>query len=1005
MIDQLSARARRRLLGTSMLSGLAALTSMPVAAQDAGEAEDTIIVTGTRIQREDLQAPSPVQSIGEEAFTLRNSVNVDGLLQELPQVQATNTNVSNNPGSGTASVDLRGLGANRTLVLMDGRRLPNAGLNPTSTAANSVDLNSIPTALVERVDVVTGGASAVYGSDAIAGVVNFVLKEDFEGIQLDTSYQFREENTNADLFNVSLLMGGNFSDGRGNAVLHMGFTDRQGLFAGELENSEFSALLLTAGGTARGFTDDVANFGVNPIGSTSIPGLHLDQIVDLTAAGLANPDGNGGCDQPGATFSADLGTCIGEVDFIQGTATPFVSAGPGNEQYNFAAVNFAQIPQQRWQVGGFVNYEVNDWMEVYARGTVSFNETEQILAPTPVGSSAGPIIINLNNPFLTDANRAILANSINPATGGSAVGDFDGDGNPDIQTTIGRRMLETGGRFRSSRRTTFQQLIGARGDIPGLDWAWDVSYSFGRTDVAIQENGNIVNSNFSEAANVVPGPNGPVCASGNPNCVPIDIFGEGRVSAAGASFVGFDAQRQQVTDQSIFLATLAGDAGFTAPWAESQPAWVFGLEYREESGRQTSDTALATSGVSGFNGSPNVRGRFDTYEVFGEVSVPIIEGVDFAENFTINGAFRYSDYSTVGGVWTYTGGFSWEPGMGSGLRIRGQYQQAVRAPSLSELFAPISNGFPTANDPCADATTGADRATCIAAGVPEALFGSPLLQGNAQLETLSGGNPNLQEETAETMTIGAVWQPEFVPGMTLVVDYYDIEITDIIATLGGGSTQNVVDACYITTRDLSSPFCQAVTRLPNGTVNVVSVQNENISVATSRGIDVQAQYNMDIAETFGNSGNLGALSFNFIGTYVLEKSFIADDVTPLVDCAGFFGVTCFNNNDPVPVWSHNLTTTYTNGPATLSARWRYLGGTDNIAPGNFKVNRIASFNYLDISGSYDVNENIVVNAGILNALNKEPPLVGFFDRDNVNTLESTYDIFGRQFFVGASLRF
>ena len=1009
MTENTSVRARGRLLGTSMLTGLAALAAIPANAQDTGEADDTIIVTGTRIQRADLEAPSPVQSIGEQTFTLRNSVNVEGLLQELPQVSPGNTAISNNPGSTTGSVDLRGLGPNRTLVLMDGRRLVSAGINPGSTAANSVDLNMIPTGLVERVDVVTGGASAVYGSDAIAGVVNFILKDDFEGIQLDTSYQFRGEDTNADTYNVSLLVGGNFADGRGNAVVHMGYTNRQGIFASQLENSAQPANPLNGGGIARGYSEDIVNFGTFNIGSTSIPGLHTDQLINLTAAGFASPDGNGGCGGVlGASFDATNNVCLGEIDFTGGVPSVFVPNGPGNEQYNFAGVNYAQIPQERYQVSGFATFEVNDWAEVYTRGTFSFNEVPQQLAPTPAGSSAGAVTINLNNPFLTPAMVAALSNAVAFDANGniiSAVGDADGNGVPDVQTTGGRRMLELGNRFRNVRRSTFQQLVGARGTIPSLDWDWDVSYSFGRTDASYQENGNIISTRYVEAANVVPDANGnPVCASGNPSCVPINIFGENNVSPAGATFIGFDAQRQQVVEQSVFLATLAGDAPNFVPWAESAPAWVFGLEYREEFGQQTGDTAIATSAITGFNGSPDVGGRYDTYEVFGELQVPIVQDVQGFEDFTINGAFRYSDYSTVGSVWTYTGGFSWEPGFGSGLRIRGQYQQAVRAPNLSELFGPQSNGFPSSTDPCADPTSGADAATCIATGVPAALVGNSLLQGNAQIETFSGGNPNLSEETAETFTIGGIWQPEFIDGLTLVVDYYDIEVTDIIASLGGGSTQNVVDACYVTLQDPSSQFCQAVTRLPGGTINFVTALNDNISVATVRGIDVQMQYALDIAETFGGGQDLGSLSFNMNGVYTLEKSFIADDVNPLVDCAGFFGNACFNDNDPVPEWQHVFSTTYLYGPATLNARWRYIGSVDRQPAAGNRVAGIASFNYLDISGSYDVNENITLNAGILNVLDNEPPFVGLSDGDNINTLESTYDILGRQFFFGASIK-
>lgn len=991
------------------------MTTAPAFAQDTGappvsSSDDVIYVSGTRIQREDLQAVSPVQTISDQELTFRNSVNVDSFLQELPQVQPSNTNISNNPGSGTASVDLRGLGTNRTLVLMNGTRLPNAGIVSGNSSANVVDLNMIPTALIQRVDVVTGGASAVYGSDAIAGVVNFILKDDFQGVQLDSSYQFDEATKDGGLFNVSLLLGGNFADGRGNAVLNLGFTDRQAIFA---EDNKFSAVPsnpLNPVGKANSFSRDIAKFGTIPVGSTSIPGLKVDALVDFAAVGLANP-----ANCPNGTTSAGGGTqCLGQMDFIDGTPSIFIANGPGNEQYNFAAPNFAQIPQQRWQIGGFGTYEITDHIEGYARGIFSFNEVLQQLAPTPFSGGAFPIVINFDNPFLPAGTLALLNTVDVDLQQGNADGvadpgelDLDGDGVRDVRTSIGRRQLENGNRFRSTRRTTFQQMIGLRGDIPGVEWKWDVNYAFGRSDVAIQENGNIDTGNFQEAVQVVLDGNGvPVCKSGNAACVPINIWGENTVSPAGAVYVGVDVQRQQVVQQHLLSASLAGDAPFTVPFATAPGAWVIGVEYREESANQKSDTPSATSNIRGFNGSPNVGGRFTVTEFFGEVTVPLIQEQAFFEDFSINGAVRFSDYSSVGSVTSYTGGASWEPGVIPGLRLRGQYQKAVRAPNISELFAPQSNNFPATQDPCATGPNGrfdgdpATRAICEAAGVPAQFVGSPLIAGNSQTEAIAGGNPNLQEETAETITFGAVYQPSFLDGLTLQVDYYDISIDEIIATLGGGSVQNVLDACYFTVRDLNSPFCQATSRLPNGAIDRTFVFNENISMATTRGIDINATYRMDLENLTGM--NAGALQLSMNGSYLLEKSFIADNVTPLVDCAGFFGTACFNNNDPQPHWSHIANATWYYGPATFNVRWRFIGGTDNIGTG---LSGVSAVNYVDIAGSYAVMDNLTLSAGILNVGDREPPYVGLNLADNINTFESTYDILGRQFFFGASLRF
>jgi len=975
-----------RLMRSTILTGLATATAMPAFAQD--DEDDEILVTGTRIQREDLAAPSPVTTVNSEQLVLTNTVNTEQFLNTLPQVVPSLDSTSNNPGNGTATVDLRGLGTNRTLVLVDGKRF--AGSGP----AFVVDLNNIPAALVERIDVVTGGASAVYGSDAVAGIVNFILKDDFEGIQLDASHEVSAAGWDANITQVALTIGGDFADGRGNAVFSASYANREALFQGE---RDFSADTLQDPGFGN------AGGGLGLTGSANIPGsLIVDQgfgNFGLTAAEVTAIDPN-----------CSVG-CVGFRVLDGGTDFAGVRLGASpNDRYNYAPENYLQLPQERYNISGFGTYEINDNIEAYARGVFSSNVVDSQLAPTPAFLNA---TINLDNPALAAGGRlealgTIIANS-------SA---NNGDGTAAIGFT--RRYQEVGTRNSLRDTASFQILTGLRGDL-SEDWSYDTYFNFTRSSISQIQSGNISASAVQLGVSCDPGPT----AQANSACngVPfVDIFGgPDGISAAGAAFISRTGAQIDVVEQLQWVGTVQGDLTkyVKSPFAENGAAVVLGLEYRESEANSIPDSVLGPD-VRGFNSSLPVGGSFDVYEIFGEVNVPLITDAPFVENFGFNGAYRYSDYSiaNVGGTHTFAAGLDWE--VGYGLRIRGQFQRAVRAPNIGELFSAATNNFPTTQDPCAAGPNGSFGAativqTCIDTGVPTGAVGGTI-QPNSQIQILSGGNPDLFEESSDTYTVGAVWQPDFVDGLTVQLDYYNITVNDVITVL---PYQLILDECHL--QGITSQ-CAIVAQgrnpasgiLGQGAPFISNLGAVNAAQLKVSGIDLNLNYSIDVGP--------GSLAAQYYGTYAIESSFLASASSPLIECVGFFAGNC---GEPTQEYKHTTQFSYLQGPLTASLRWRYLGGViaDPSTPASASQffppaggctattclsdlsDDIGATNYIDVTLQYAVNEHVDLTVGVQNITGTDVPLLGSTVNEQANTFPATFETLGRQLFFGASVRF
>jgi outer membrane receptor protein involved in Fe transport len=943
----------------ALASAFAGAGALPqIALAEEAQLEE-VVVTGSRIRRADYVANAPVATLGADQIELTATVNTEQLLNTMPQMVPGFDRTSNNPGNGTATVDLRGLGSNRTLVLINGTRAV-----PT-TQGGSVDINNIPTALIERVEVLTGGASAVYGSDAVAGVVNFVLKDDFEGVAFNINTEQTEEG-DAELTSVDLTIGGNIADGRGNVVINAQYTDREDLFQGDRGFANFAQ-----------FDDTDANG--NPIlingGSSGVPG------TAIFAGGLLG-------------FSPDSAGIVFGQD---GTARPFVTGGDNNDFYNYAPVNYIQLPQTRFQANALGHFDVTDKVQIYGRMMFTQSKVPQQLAPTPIFEAGSQFTLD-GNPFLPAATQQVLSDAL-----GDGV-DTDGDGIDDTATAfLRRRLVEVGNRISDDKYTNFQLLAGVRGDIGETGWTYDVYVSEGEVSSSNTQSGNVNRDRFRQALllDLAADPTGGTCLDPSSNgstvgCAPMNLFGEGNISEDAAAFLRTAVAAEGEFEQRVWAASFAGDL-FNLPAGAVGAAFGFErIELRSDF-RPSQDLAAGT--IAGFNGSPASGGAFDSDAFFGELLVPVVRGLPMAEAIDLELAYRTTDYSTVGSVDNYKIAGSWT--IVPQVRFRGGFNTAIRAASIGELFSPQSEGFPGASDPCAGESAPVDAATaaiCTATGVPAGAVGSVAIDPAAgQIRGLFGGNPNLSEEEADTLTLGVVIEPDwFVEDLTVSIDYFDIKIDGAIASFGGG-VNNILNVCYDANNPaggVGSPFCNAVNRRSDGTIDFVAATSQNIAEITLKGFDLQGSYSRDL---FG-----GDLQVNYVGTYTTESTFVPFAGGDPIECEGQFGLDC---GEPLPEYKHRMTFNWSKDKITTQLLWRYVGEVkDDDVDTTYFIETIDGTHYFDGVVSYSLTDNYRVSFGVDNLFDEKPPILGD-NQEQANTYPATYDVFGRTYFLRASANF
>lgn len=1007
-----------------------ALVSAPAFAQDAEQtddaaAQDPIVVTGSRIPQPNITAASPVTVVNSQEVKLSGVTRTEDLINQLPQAFADQGGNVSNGASGTANINLRGLGAERTMVLINGRRLVPG--DPNSSAA---DINFIPASMIKRVDVLTGGASSVYGADAVGGVVNFIMDTKFEGVRFDVNYGLYQHDNDGNPRGIR------------DALAARGFAAPSG-------NSVNGGSLDATLSIGAGFDDDRGHV-MGYVGYRKINKVTQDSRIYSACASQAIPTENriicgGSATSPNGSFILyDDGT---STFFQVGSGRNFI---PGLSRYNFAPTNYYQRPDDRYTAGFFADYEVSDAFKPYLEGM--FMDDRSVAQIAPSGNFGNTFSINCDNPLLSAQQLAIVCDTENlltltpnadgvlspppvngpastVATSGLAPFNFI---DPVTGLTyqrgflqILRRNVEGGPRQDDLQHTAYRIVTGARGDIAkGL--SYDAYYQYGRTNFAETYYNDFSVTRLGRALDVVAGPGGtPVCRSAlngtDTNCVPWDIFAPGQVSSASIAYLqtpGF--QRGVVSEQvaSGSITALLGEYGVKSPWADDGFALNLGAEYRKESLELKTDAAFSTGDLAG-QGAPTlpIKGSFNVKEFFGELRAPLISE-SFIHELTFTGGYRYSDYSVLDRSFstnTYKAQLEFAPIRD--IRFRASYNRAVRAPNIQEYFAANRVALNGNGDPCAGATPDATLAECqndpffrANPGMYGRVAGNPAGQYNGFI----GGNANLTPEKADTLTLGAVIQPRIIPGLALTVDWFDIKLKNRIATIGQDTT---LETCYST----GDPyFCGLIHRDATGSLwrsnaGFVVDTNQNIGALKTRGVDVGLSYNRSV-------GALGKLGLAMNGTW-LDKLTTDNGVSDPYDCSGFYGLIC---GTPNPTWRHRARVSLTTESGIgASVQWRYISSvkidrsssqaslTNAYSPFNYKL---PTMNYFDLAVTAEIGDHYNFRLGINNLLDKRPPIVGANGTSGVinacsavfcngNTYPGVYDALGRYIFTGITLDF
>ena len=960
-----------------------------------------LIVTGSRIASPTITSVSPVQVVSDVQIDQSGVSNVQDLLLENPvfgsPALARTNSAFLTSGTGAATVDLRNLGTDRTLVLINGRRVV-AGLPGSAT----VDLNVIPAQFLQRVDILTGGASSLYGSDAVAGVVNLIYKDNFQGIEGNVQYNITERGDNRD-YQANVLVGGNFGEDRGNIMAFIGYTNQGQLLSRQRANTRIDDT-----NTAFGVTGDPADYftptqptysGIAPQGTFTAGGCQF----------TFNPATNAverGFSANGGPITGAQATACGVP---AGTALP--SRGFNRQFYRTIAV-----PVERYLFASRMHYDVSDAIRFFGEGTYSNTSSSRNIEPfgfssagstgaypgtggqapietrVPVAAAPGTFTI-VRNPFVPDA-------IYNAAT------DTNGDGLKDIG--FSRRLLEFGNRRSSTSRDFYRFVVGLEGNFFDDKFKWDASYNFGRTTENQSGNGQINTVNFRNAFEAIPSANGPICADANARaqgCVPVNIFGFGTVSQAALNYLTAEQTFQTRITQQVVQGNISGSL-FDLP---AGPLGIaIGAEYRKESSSENNDS-LTNQGLNGGNALPDTAGSFDVKEAYGEVNVPILADTPFFHQLNLRASGRVSDYSTVGTVYSYSVGGDWSPI--EDIRFSGTYSRAVRAPNVGELFTGPSQTFPSVTDPCigVTATGGGTRGDqCRAApGVlaniaANGAFTVTLLDRQG-VSGFNSGNPNLREETSDSYTGSVTINPrsiDLLRNTVLRVDYFNIKIDDAVSA---PPRAFILDQCYNQGVSLYCGFIQrrATATAVNsaGTLEFVNAASVNAGRLATSGLDVTLTQRIP-ADRLG-----GAFNARVAYTHVFNGYVIPLPGAPRDNFAGEIGAARDR-------FTANLG--FTSDLVNINFTGTYIGKSyeDDLTLASLDLEpdaiTIPSRFYLDSQISFKAAAEFEFYLGADNLLDTKAPNIlslSPFNTTGTDTNAGTYDVFGRRFYAGARFRF
>ncbi len=1028
-----------------VLVGIGAFAA-PLAAQEAPAetaatppGEEAIVVTGSRIARETYDTPAPVIGVSSEDLAESGDSELSETLADLPQLSsATNdsTVTGNTQNSGLSSIELRNLGSNRTLVLVDGRRtVSNSGIS------NLVSLSTIPSDFIDRVEVITGGTSSVYGSDAVAGVVNIITKKNERGLTLRARAGVTSEGDGQEL-TLGATYGTRFADGRGYFLVSGTYDRDWGIRAVDrewavrpvsydydFENgiNEFEGVYINADGAPASGSRPASQFPPLMMSDLSsfIPGgvfsganSARDRFYRNGVLVERGPDpvtgdpvtGSGG----GANSPGNVGYFLPNRDgYNQRTGRSLILArerylGAAKLEYEFsdAIEGFAQLQYSRITSGETRESVGIGWDSTYpltdpVTGVTTEIEYGKIPCRPDSGRGSGPC-----NPFVPDEIRADA-----PSTGAGIAWD--------------RRFDEVGGQITENKRETIRSWAGLRGKISD-SWNWEASFGYGQYKQDQWRRNEINGVNLTQALNAELGPDGaPRCVDADARdagCVPINLFGEGAITPEAAAWIRADLHQELTIRQYTGQAFVTGEL-FQLPAGPVGAA--FGVDYRKDSQELTGDLLSQTGGTTG-NAVPNFGGSIRALEGYGEVSVPLLRDAPGAYLLSVDASARVADYSidNVGTVFSWRGGVQYAPI--PDIRFRAQYARAQRAPDIAELYSPPRGNFEAANDICdgvTPTTTGQIAAGCRLDPGIQALFAQQATDGVTQqysqagnsLYSPNGGNLDLKEETADTLTLGAVLAPRFIPGLTIAVDYYDIRIKDAIDAY---SNRDIQLQCYDTdVPQADNPFCADITRNANNGQIVELVQRQvNLARFDTQGIDVAFNYRFRLDDALGIPGRF---DLRYDGTHVLKQKvqFQGVDGTVTNDLAGDLAEGSFKYRARASLgWRLDnfrirWTTTYygkINDSNSLADQYAALLETNPNAEVPIFLN-IGDVWEHDLFLSFDLDaggKEFRLYGGVNNLFNSISPfLPSGTESGRLTNQNGVYDIAGRRFYVGATVKF
>ena len=933
-----------------------------------GDEIEEIVVTGSHLRRAHLVSASPVTEVDAEELLFQGTVRVEDMVRTLPQVFSGQNTSQSNGATGTANLNLRNLGTLRTLVLVNGRRLPIG----SPLQGGGADVNQIPSALVESVQVLTGGASAVYGSDAVAGVVDFRMKDDFQGLRIDYQFsQYGHDNDSSrwarvvrdagypvaegsawdgDTSYLSLVLGGNFDNGRGNVTAYATYRDIEPVWQ---RDRDYGSCALS---------DDTTFC----YGSSTIP---QGRFTDF---GL---------------FGADSFDYIVQGDqFVRRQG----------ETFNYGPLNYYQRPDEQYAIGSFAHYELDGGAEVFTE--LMFMDDRTLSQIAPSGAFFVTNTLGCGNPFLSAQQFEAVCGSF-------------GLTEDDVQTVyIGRRNVEGGNRQQDLRHTTFRGVFGLRGDAWD-HWNYHASVQYAEVSMENTYMNDLGTTRIRRALDAVRHPDtGRIaCRSAvdgsDPGCVPWNIFETGGVTQDALDYIVLPLFARGTTDQRVAAAHLAGDLGghgVRLPLAEEGIALAFGVEFRQENLDFNPDENFRAGEGAGQGGATNpVSGGYDVFEVFVEANVPLVEGRPLARELRLDLGLRHSDYDY--GIATDTFGARVGWAVNPAVKFRASVQRALRAPNVRELFQPQGfNLFDMSADPCGgpvqNGMTAAGRTfdECARSGVTAAQFGNIAHSPAAQYKFLQGGNPHLEPESADTWSVGAVFSPGAVPGLDITLDYFEVRIEQGVGNL---TPEFILNACL----DGNLAQCGLVKRGPPGDLwigsdpgsgHIVALQ-DNLAIEEVAGVDVIVEYGFE-------AGGYGSVRVVNILSWIDRWDQRELAGAPTESCGGHWGSVC---GFPTPTLRNSLRVVWTTPwDVTATAMWRHL---DEVEDRSLAGADLDAVSYIDVAAIWNATGRIEVRGGVNNVFDRAPPIVGQAAGPSIfgngNTFPGLYDALGRYWFAAVGL--